>query len=313
MLPPHSPHRADFERMLSALDRYERTGVPAERVAATIAAATEAPGPRRTTRSAATRRSSSRCAGCCRRLLRVTRHGGPLTISYVARGGEPLRLPQMGPELGKRGSYSATFGPPAIHAAQMPFAKTLGKGCFALRSVHWEQFESATWPGVAWGRSLWCRPGMRMPRAGLNGMRRSSTASLSTRDSTVRTSRVERGASRWLRWVTRLLTCWRRMRDSQSWPSAGRCVAGGGCGRPTRWPGRRGGWPASDYMVLSPTAADDIVISSRRGRGLRICSGAEELEQVGVDDVVLRGGHAVREAGVRLEGSVPDEPGRQGA
>ncbi len=41
-----SPHRADFERMLAALDRHERTGVPAERVAATIVAAIEAPRPK---------------------------------------------------------------------------------------------------------------------------------------------------------------------------------------------------------------------------------------------------------------------------
>jgi NAD(P)-dependent dehydrogenase (short-subunit alcohol dehydrogenase family) len=41
-----SPHRADFERMLAALDRNERTGVPAERVAATIVKAIEASRPK---------------------------------------------------------------------------------------------------------------------------------------------------------------------------------------------------------------------------------------------------------------------------
>jgi len=40
-----SPHRADFERMLAALDRNERTGTPAERVAATIVKAVEAARP----------------------------------------------------------------------------------------------------------------------------------------------------------------------------------------------------------------------------------------------------------------------------
>jgi short-subunit dehydrogenase len=43
---PDSPHRADFERMLAALDRNERSGVPADRVAATIVKAIEAPRPR---------------------------------------------------------------------------------------------------------------------------------------------------------------------------------------------------------------------------------------------------------------------------
>ena len=33
-------------------------------------------------------------------------------ILSVWRGGVPPLLPQMGPELGKRGSYSATYGPP---------------------------------------------------------------------------------------------------------------------------------------------------------------------------------------------------------
>ena len=42
----NSPHRDDFERMLAALDRNERTGVPAERVAATIVSAIEAPRPK---------------------------------------------------------------------------------------------------------------------------------------------------------------------------------------------------------------------------------------------------------------------------
>ncbi|MER7003807.1 SDR family oxidoreductase [Dactylosporangium sp. NPDC000555] len=41
-----SPHRGDFERMLGALDRNERAGVPAERVAATIVKAVEASRPR---------------------------------------------------------------------------------------------------------------------------------------------------------------------------------------------------------------------------------------------------------------------------
>ena len=41
-----SPHRADFERMLAALDRNERTGIPAERVAATIVKVIETPRPR---------------------------------------------------------------------------------------------------------------------------------------------------------------------------------------------------------------------------------------------------------------------------
>ncbi|MGI5183132.1 SDR family oxidoreductase [Dactylosporangium sp. CA-152071] len=41
-----SPHRADFERMLAALDRNEHKGVPAARVAATIVKAVEAPRPK---------------------------------------------------------------------------------------------------------------------------------------------------------------------------------------------------------------------------------------------------------------------------
>ncbi|GGM50380.1 SDR family oxidoreductase [Dactylosporangium sucinum] len=41
-----SPHRADFDRMLAALDRNERSGASAERVAATIVKAIEAPRPR---------------------------------------------------------------------------------------------------------------------------------------------------------------------------------------------------------------------------------------------------------------------------
>jgi NAD(P)-dependent dehydrogenase (short-subunit alcohol dehydrogenase family) len=41
-----SPHRVDFERMLAALDRNERAGTPAARVAATILTAIEAPRPK---------------------------------------------------------------------------------------------------------------------------------------------------------------------------------------------------------------------------------------------------------------------------
>lgn len=41
-----SPHRRDFETMLAALDRNERTGVSAERVAAAVVAAIEAARPR---------------------------------------------------------------------------------------------------------------------------------------------------------------------------------------------------------------------------------------------------------------------------
>ena len=43
---PDSPHRRDFETMLAALDRNERSGVPAERVAAVIVKAIEAAHPR---------------------------------------------------------------------------------------------------------------------------------------------------------------------------------------------------------------------------------------------------------------------------
>ena len=42
----HSPHRAEFERMLAALDRNEKAGTSAELVAATIVKAIEAPRPR---------------------------------------------------------------------------------------------------------------------------------------------------------------------------------------------------------------------------------------------------------------------------
>lgn len=42
----NSPHRPDFERMLTALDRNEHSGVPAERVAATILKAIETPHPK---------------------------------------------------------------------------------------------------------------------------------------------------------------------------------------------------------------------------------------------------------------------------
>jgi short-subunit dehydrogenase len=41
-----SPHRRDFEKMLAALDRNERAGVTAERVAATVVSAIEAARPR---------------------------------------------------------------------------------------------------------------------------------------------------------------------------------------------------------------------------------------------------------------------------
>ncbi len=41
-----SPHRADFDRMLAALDRNEGKGIPAEQVAATIVKAIEAPRPK---------------------------------------------------------------------------------------------------------------------------------------------------------------------------------------------------------------------------------------------------------------------------
>ncbi|MET0419768.1 MAG: SDR family oxidoreductase [Actinoplanes sp.] len=43
---PESPHRAEFERMLAALDRNEKSGVPAGRVAATIVKAIEAARPK---------------------------------------------------------------------------------------------------------------------------------------------------------------------------------------------------------------------------------------------------------------------------
>ena len=43
---PDSPHRPDFERMLAALDRNERSGTSADRVAATIVTAIEADRPR---------------------------------------------------------------------------------------------------------------------------------------------------------------------------------------------------------------------------------------------------------------------------
>lgn len=43
---PDSPHRRDFEKMLAALDRNERTGISAESVAKTIVAAIESAKPR---------------------------------------------------------------------------------------------------------------------------------------------------------------------------------------------------------------------------------------------------------------------------
>jgi NAD(P)-dependent dehydrogenase (short-subunit alcohol dehydrogenase family) len=43
---PGSPHRADYERMLAALNRNEAAGVPAQRVAATVVTAIEANRPR---------------------------------------------------------------------------------------------------------------------------------------------------------------------------------------------------------------------------------------------------------------------------
>jgi NAD(P)-dependent dehydrogenase (short-subunit alcohol dehydrogenase family) len=43
---PDSAHRADFERMLAALDRNEGSGAAAEKVAATVVKAIEAPHPR---------------------------------------------------------------------------------------------------------------------------------------------------------------------------------------------------------------------------------------------------------------------------
>jgi NAD(P)-dependent dehydrogenase (short-subunit alcohol dehydrogenase family) len=44
---PDSPHRADYDRMLAALDRNESAGTPASRVAATIVKAIEADHPKR--------------------------------------------------------------------------------------------------------------------------------------------------------------------------------------------------------------------------------------------------------------------------
>jgi short-subunit dehydrogenase len=43
---PDSPHRADFERMLAALDRNEAAGISPERVAATVVKAIEASRPK---------------------------------------------------------------------------------------------------------------------------------------------------------------------------------------------------------------------------------------------------------------------------
>jgi hypothetical protein len=43
---PDSPHRRDFETMLAALDRNERSGTSADRVAATIVTAIEAKRPK---------------------------------------------------------------------------------------------------------------------------------------------------------------------------------------------------------------------------------------------------------------------------
>ena len=43
---PGSPHRAEFEKMLAALDRNERTGASPDRVAAAIVKAVEAPRPK---------------------------------------------------------------------------------------------------------------------------------------------------------------------------------------------------------------------------------------------------------------------------
>jgi hypothetical protein len=53
-------------------------------------------------------------------LLRVTWDGEGLMILSVWRGGELPRLPRMGPELGKRGSYSATYGPPETRTRTRP-------------------------------------------------------------------------------------------------------------------------------------------------------------------------------------------------
>jgi short-subunit dehydrogenase len=44
---PDSPHRAEFDRMLTALDRNESRGITAARVAGTVVKAVEAPKPRR--------------------------------------------------------------------------------------------------------------------------------------------------------------------------------------------------------------------------------------------------------------------------
>ena len=46
------------------------------------------------------------------KVLHVAWGGESLTILLMWRADEPLRLSQMGPELGRRGSYSAKFGPP---------------------------------------------------------------------------------------------------------------------------------------------------------------------------------------------------------
>ncbi|PWU61057.1 hypothetical protein DLE60_07520 [Micromonospora globispora] len=66
---------------------------------------------------------------------------------------------------------------------------------------------AATCSAVAWGRSARMPLGMRMPRQGLSGIRRSSTASCRIIDRTMITSVTDRGESRVPRATARVLTC----------------------------------------------------------------------------------------------------------
>ncbi|MBQ0977906.1 NAD-dependent epimerase/dehydratase family protein [Micromonospora sp. M61] len=86
----------------------------------------------------------------------------------------------------------------------------------------WRATIAATCSAVACGRSARMPFGMRTPRHGLNGTRRSSTASCRTIDRTMITSATDRGERRLPRATARVLTCWRRMSTRGSGPRAGR-------------------------------------------------------------------------------------------
>jgi hypothetical protein len=81
---------------------------------------------------------------------------------------------------------------------------------------------AATWAGVACGRSGRCPTATFTPWAGLNPIRRSSTASRNTNDNTITTSAAERGDIFFFNSTASALMCWRRIAVNGIRPRRGR-------------------------------------------------------------------------------------------